>query len=109
MHLLFLQLFDLSAHGDALHRSQVCMHFHFFLKSLHLATLHFFDLSTHFLAPHHFFLHLPTLNEESCSPDSSHDSSHDEATRRRAPAARACSEGEGEGDCLRVLRVKVEW
>ena len=93
MHLLFLQLFDLSAHGDALHRSQVCMHFHFFLKSLHVPTLHFFDLSTHFLAPHHFFLHLPTLKFESCSPASSHDSSHAGGmTRRRAPAAR---EGEG--------------
>eukprot|EP00964_Phaeocystis_antarctica_P035980 scaffold20577_cov62-Phaeocystis_antarctica.AAC.4 len=75
------------------------MHFHFFLKSLHV---HSFDLSTH-VAPHHFFLHLRTLKLERFSPASLHDSLHGRMTRRRAPTARACiARARVIADCLRV-------
>ena len=84
VHLLSLHLFDLSAHGGgASHRSQVFLQsfFFFFEYFVHLLSLHVSDLSAH---------------------------GGGRESRRRAPAARACSEGEGEGDCLRA-RVKVEW
>ena len=82
--MLSLHLFNLSAHdGGASHRSQVFLHFFFFFFEyfVHLLSLQLFDLSAH---------------------------GGGRESRRRAPAAKACSEGEGEGDCLRV-RVKVEW
>ena len=84
LHFPFLQVksFASSAHGgSASHRSQVFLQlfFFFFEYFLHLLSLQLSDLSAH---------------------------GGGRESRRRAPAAKACSEGEGEGDCLRV---KVEW